>query len=193
MYDDAITISFGKVYAINITQQEKACETLSQLLHSDDTLRKYCEDCVRGGHRPLGDLLIVPFQRACRYPLLFRELLKTTDEAHPDRARAESALSKFNSINTEINEFKRDQDHLLQTRDMEDAVEGSGKLMPSPTRRLVRHDDLISCFVNQKEMGEAHVLLFNDVLYYTKKSSGKQGDTYKLKVAMRRARGKKHC
>ena len=40
---------------------------------SDATLRSYCSDCVRGGHRPLADLLIMPFQRACRYPLLVRK------------------------------------------------------------------------------------------------------------------------
>ena len=46
-------------------------------------------------------------QRICKYPLLFRELLKHTPEGHPDRAPLEKASDVLKDVTLQINEIKR--------------------------------------------------------------------------------------
>ncbi len=39
--------------------------------------------------------LIKPLQRLCRYPLLLKELLKQTDETHPDHKHIVAGISRY--------------------------------------------------------------------------------------------------
>jgi hypothetical protein len=57
-YDRMVTVNFGKLYAVNITQSERAAETLSQLLKSNKQQRDFQAECRRGGRRPLEELLL---------------------------------------------------------------------------------------------------------------------------------------
>jgi hypothetical protein len=184
-YDRLVTVNFGKLYAVNITQSERAAETLSQLLKSNKQLRDFQAECRRGGRRPLEELLLAPFQRACRLPLLFKELLKHTAADDADHAACEAVLSKLNSINTEINDFKRDQDELVKTRLIEDAIDGANKLLPSSSRRLVRQATCSCVHQNGKELGELHLMLFTDVLYACKRSTSRDREVFKLKIVVR--------
>jgi hypothetical protein len=184
-YDAIVTVQFGKLYAVNITQSERAAETLGQLTKSNKLLRDFMVESRKQGRRAVEDLLLAPFQRACRLPLLFKELLKHTSAADPDRAACEAVLTKFNLINSEINEFKRDQDELVKTRLIEDAVVGANKLLPSASRRLVRQAMCACVRHNGKDLGEMHVLLFTDVLYACKRASSRDRELFKLKVVVR--------
>jgi hypothetical protein len=184
-YDRLVTVNFGKLYAVNITQSERAAETLSQLLKSNKQLRDFQAECRRGGRRPLEELLLAPFQRACRLPLLFKELLKHTAADDADHAACEAVLSKLNSINTEINDFKRDQDELVKTRLIEDAIDGPNKLLPSSSRRLVRQATCSCVHSSGKELGELHLMLFTDVLYACKRSTSRDREVFKLKIVVR--------
>jgi hypothetical protein len=184
-YDRMVTVNFGKLYAVNITQSERAAETLSQLLKSNKQLRDFQAECRRGGRRPLEELLLAPFQRACRLPLLFKELLKHTADDDADHAACEAVLSKLNSINTEINDFKRDQDELVRTRLIEDAIDGPNKLLPSSSRRLVRQAACSCVHSNGKELGELHLMLFTDVLYACKRTTSRDREVFKLKIVVR--------
>ena len=49
---------------------------------------------------------------------------------------------------------------------------------------MLRNGDVLCVYVNGKDLGEAHVLLFNDVLYIAKRG-GRTRDTYKLKHTVR--------
>lgn len=60
-------------------------------------------------------------------------------------------------------------------------------LTSEPSTQLLRNGDVLCVYVNQKELGEAHILLFNDVLYITKRSGGRARDAYKLKHVVRLA------
>lgn len=37
-------------------------------------------------------------QRICRYPLLLKELLKLTEDSHPDHAEIEKALARLEAV-----------------------------------------------------------------------------------------------
>jgi len=51
--------------------------------------------------------LIKPVQRICKYPLLIRELLRTTDEKHKDYKNLEAAYEKLEMVVTVVNEATR--------------------------------------------------------------------------------------
>lgn len=53
----------------------------------------------------LGDFIIKPVQRICKYPLLFRELLAVTEPAsHPDHRYLRDALAAFEACASDVNE-----------------------------------------------------------------------------------------
>ncbi|EDQ92702.1 uncharacterized protein MONBRDRAFT_31066 [Monosiga brevicollis MX1] len=62
---------------------------------------------------PLEDLLRVPMQRILKYPLMIKELLKSTPSDHPDLDKLRVANTAFQDLATYINESKRDRDNLL--------------------------------------------------------------------------------
>ena len=55
----------------------------------------------------LSNYLLKPIQRVCKYPLLVRELLRATNEAHPDIENLNKALLKIETVVATINEQRR--------------------------------------------------------------------------------------
>ena len=58
----------------------------------------------------LGALLIKPVQRILKYPLLISELIKATEDDHPDKKHLLEAVHKMTDVATHINEYKRRKD-----------------------------------------------------------------------------------
>ncbi|XP_029637819.1 dynamin-binding protein isoform X2 [Octopus sinensis] len=58
----------------------------------------------------LGSILIKPIQRILKYPLLLSELLKTTDDDHPDKKEIQVAIDSMTDVAKSINEYKRRKD-----------------------------------------------------------------------------------
>eukprot|EP01102_Stenamoeba_stenopodia_P007015 TRINITY_DN1959_c0_g1_i1.p1 TRINITY_DN1959_c0_g1~~TRINITY_DN1959_c0_g1_i1.p1 ORF type:complete len:1028 (-),score=246.32 TRINITY_DN1959_c0_g1_i1:51-3134(-) len=83
--------------------------------------------------------LIKPVQRVCKYPLLLRELLKSTPEDHPDRPCIEQALTKTEVVVTSINEYSRFQENIQKIVDVQGMFVGGEKLgLLTSSRRYVR-------------------------------------------------------
>ncbi|XP_015783985.1 dynamin-binding protein [Tetranychus urticae] len=61
-------------------------------------------------------LLIKPVQRILKYPLLLNELLKCTDETHPDRDDIIKAAHMITDMAQDINELKRRKDLVFKYR-----------------------------------------------------------------------------
>ena len=72
----------------------------------------------RRGGRALGSLLIAPVQRVCRYPLLFKALLKRVPAGHPDRAALEGAAAEVNALAARVNEDRRTAEAQLRVYDL---------------------------------------------------------------------------
>jgi ankyrin repeat protein len=79
-------------------------EFITQWIDLKRTSRKECKS------QSLGSFLIKPLQRACRYPLLMRELVKYTLESNADRPRIEQAIGAIQKLVARANEIKRDAD-----------------------------------------------------------------------------------
>ena len=58
--------------------------------------------------------LMKPFQRITKYPLLFRELLKSTPETHPDYEDRVKAFEAINEVVETINKQKGDAEQFSQ-------------------------------------------------------------------------------
>lgn len=53
----------------------------------------------------LTSYLIKPVQRLCKYPLLVREILRSTPEDHPDYTKLQQALTKVETLVSNTNEI----------------------------------------------------------------------------------------
>lgn len=64
--------------------------------------------------RGLESFLVAPIQRLPRYGLLLRELIKVTDESHPDHADLNLAVSRIDEITHYLNEKRKEFDARLK-------------------------------------------------------------------------------
>ena len=58
----------------------------------------------------MGSILIKPVQRILKYPLILNELLKCTEEEHPDKKDLREAVALMSDVAAFINETKRKKD-----------------------------------------------------------------------------------
>jgi len=61
----------------------------------------------------LKDLLNVPMQRVLKYPLLLKELIKSTEEGHKDHPKLRNAKAAVDNLAETINKKKSDHDTLM--------------------------------------------------------------------------------
>lgn len=72
----------------------------------------------------LGSILIKPIQRILKYPLLLSELLKTTDDEHPDKKEIQIAIDSMTDVAKSINEYKRRKDLVFKYKKDSDETIG---------------------------------------------------------------------
>ncbi|KZC04124.1 PREDICTED: dynamin-binding protein-like [Dufourea novaeangliae] len=58
----------------------------------------------------MSSILIKPVQRILKYPLILYELVKCTDDNHPDKSAVEEAWKTMTAVASHINEYKRRKD-----------------------------------------------------------------------------------
>ncbi|XP_034172293.2 rho guanine nucleotide exchange factor 38 [Osmia lignaria lignaria] len=58
----------------------------------------------------MSSILIKPVQRILKYPLILYELVKCTDDNHPDKRAVEEAWKTMTAVASHINEYKRRKD-----------------------------------------------------------------------------------
>ena len=65
--------------------------------------------------RRLPDFLIMPVQRLTKYPLFWKDLLKSVPQAHPDRASLEKADELVRTVSMAVNQTLSDEVSRLKT------------------------------------------------------------------------------
>uniref|UniRef100_A0A0B7BC31 Dynamin-binding protein n=1 Tax=Arion vulgaris TaxID=1028688 RepID=A0A0B7BC31_9EUPU len=68
----------------------------------------------------MASILIRPVQRILKYPLLLNELLKNTEEDHPDREDTKAAIKEMTNVAMAINEYKRRKDLVYKYKNFTD-------------------------------------------------------------------------
>ncbi|POR33075.1 Uncharacterized protein TPAR_06727 [Tolypocladium paradoxum] len=84
---------------------QRGLEALASILDSAKNAEERCKKALT-----IGDLLIKPIQRVCRYPLLFAELLKYTpiSDCPNSHMEIDSVLTRMREVTAEINRSTND-------------------------------------------------------------------------------------
>ncbi|PRP74676.1 hypothetical protein PROFUN_03598 [Planoprotostelium fungivorum] len=116
-----------------------------------------------------GDLsfyLIQPVQRMPRYELLLKDLIKHTNENHPDYKNLKDALQSINELVISANEEMRKQAELEKLYKIQNKFTDlpSSVTIAVPDRKKVKDGMLVK--VCRKELKRRYFCLFNDSLIY---------------------------
>jgi hypothetical protein len=121
----------------------------------------------------LSSLLIAPIQRICKYPLLFRAILKSLKEDDPLRKQMGDVVESIESMTMRVNmESGRNAADLFQLS------ERIGQDLVDPSRRFISEHDVT--LVHQKTtMKGGIVFLCSDILVFVRYKESLFSDSYK--------------
>eukprot|EP01103_Thecamoeba_quadrilineata_P007427 TRINITY_DN17308_c0_g1_i1.p1 TRINITY_DN17308_c0_g1~~TRINITY_DN17308_c0_g1_i1.p1 ORF type:complete len:866 (+),score=233.60 TRINITY_DN17308_c0_g1_i1:338-2599(+) len=113
------------VYTTFCINQHKSLRA-RELLMKRPAFTKFINDVARSNpelfamdeSKLLDDLLIQPMQRICRYPLLLTELLKHTEETHPDYPDVKKSLTLVNAFVLDINNRKKKEESAFKLNEI---------------------------------------------------------------------------
>eukprot|EP01133_Synstelium_polycarpum_P015395 gene15395-18258_t len=132
---------------------------------------KAAEDRMNPRSR-LESLLITPVQRIPRYVLLLQDLLKHTEESHPDYPHISEGLEIIKRVAMSINDTKRRADNSLKVIEAQNKLIGKFPNLVVADRRYVHEGYLLSGPSNLKAK-KVYIFLFNDILIFSRPSSNK--------------------
>lgn len=135
------TIEFMKVYAFYCSSYLSAKDELALLQKKYPGLNAMTTQLNEHARRDLRvdivSLMIKPVQRICRYPLLFRELLKHAVSS--DQAEViESTLHKIEGVSTHVNEKVRETQNNARLYELHQTIDSKAKIdLLQPSRTLL--------------------------------------------------------
>jgi hypothetical protein len=161
-----------KLYTAFINGYDDAMRALGEAMANPDFV-KFTQECSANpgiGGLSLPSLLIMPVQRIPRYELLLRDLIKYTEEDHPDKPLLEVAMEKVVTIAKQVNESKERQERMAKVWEIQNKFAAKPVFEPLviPTRRFVR-EDVMTKKPSSGKAGRDRLrtfFLFNDVVVY---------------------------
>ncbi|CAB1328032.1 unnamed protein product [Coregonus sp. 'balchen'] len=113
---------------------------------------------------PLSSFLLKPMQRVTRYPLIIKNILENTPEAHPDHSHLKQALEKAEELCSQVNEGVREKEN----SDRLEWIQAHQLVFNSVTNCLGPRKFLHSGkLYKAKSNKELYGFLFNDFLLLT--------------------------
>ena len=122
----------------------------------------------------LSNYLLKPIQRVCKYPLLVRELLRATNEAHPDIENLNKALMKIETVVATINEQRRQTEGVHKMLEIQSKFASKVSFV-APSRTLIK-EGLVDCPNSSGDARKRYTVVFNDMMIMAKID----GDKYKM-------------
>eukprot|EP00002_Diphylleia_rotans_P033514 TRINITY_DN7134_c0_g2_i5.p1 TRINITY_DN7134_c0_g2~~TRINITY_DN7134_c0_g2_i5.p1 ORF type:complete len:854 (+),score=154.69 TRINITY_DN7134_c0_g2_i5:132-2693(+) len=179
----SVIVKYGaalKMYSTYCAAYDNILVLITKLRQSNASFRKFlkaalAKDVCRG--LDITSFLIKPVQRICKYPLLFKELLKYTDSAHPDHANLESALSIVQKCAEGVNQKVKEMKNNERLMSITSRLEGYKENLLTPTRRYIM-DSPVRKFSEQFGFQHRRIILFNDMILLVKDM---KGHSYKYK------------
>jgi len=174
-------IPFFKMYAVYCHHYSSSLARLCTLRETNPNVASVImrrEMRKKNVHSSLQSLLIKPVQRICKYPLLFRELLKNMDKLARSKVNDDEFMLHFTeltrtakavelisaSVNNKVNEAES-QEQVLKCY-FELGGEHGFKDLLTPTRRFVRNVDVSfreAPYHDSKKL-KARMFVFNDLV-----------------------------
>eukprot|EP01102_Stenamoeba_stenopodia_P021094 TRINITY_DN840_c0_g1_i1.p1 TRINITY_DN840_c0_g1~~TRINITY_DN840_c0_g1_i1.p1 ORF type:complete len:663 (+),score=185.71 TRINITY_DN840_c0_g1_i1:477-2465(+) len=132
-----------------ISRQVKA---LTQSNEAFGAFVKECEASADFRKGRLGDFLIKPLQRICKYPMLLEEILRNTPEEHSDHLQLLEAVAKMKSVCNFVNQRAEETarfvaaqpvSHRNRNKSVANEKENSGNNEPIVTQIVVKEERAI--------------------------------------------------
>jgi len=159
---------FFKVYLVYVQGFEKMSQRLQELRKENERFKAFLECCeLIDRHPPLQSLLIMPVQRIPRYRMLIRDMLKNTEDDHPDFPKLTEALKKIGDTAAHINTSMNRQQAALRLYEIQSAFIATKNMPPivAPNREFVR-DGPLRKLNRHGELDSLNFWLFSDVMVY---------------------------
>lgn len=115
----------------------------------------------------LQSFLIKPVQRICKYPLLFRDLLRHVEETHPHLAELKEAHAAVQRLADQVNERMRESEAAVRVWEVYNALDGTCEDLVQPHRRFVGQAVAVASTqsrVTRLKRKPYIVYVFNDLL-----------------------------
>jgi hypothetical protein len=153
---------FLRCYTQYVNNYENAIKILEEL-EKKPAFVQFLQKCTNSEDLKglnLYSYLIMPIQRPPRYELLLSELLRYTDNVHPDHNNIKNAHQLIIEINLEVDEKKRLDENRRRVAEIDRQIVGGKKTenLTATQRLFVREGDL------QSGNERFHVFLFSDIL-----------------------------
>ena len=169
------------MYTQYVGNHDNASEFLKRTEKDNRRFRDFLADNLlkaENKNLSLASYLIMPIQRIPRYKLLIEELLRNTQDSHPDYPHLLKGLDLVSSVAKHINA----EMHSAENRNIILRIQGEfsgGTSFVSPSRRFIKQGVMTKqCRSSDKPY---EFFLFNDLLAYASKSGIiSSGGKYKL-------------
>ncbi|XP_020906776.1 guanine nucleotide exchange factor VAV2 isoform X2 [Exaiptasia diaphana] len=154
---------------------------IDEISRRDLKVKEVLEECQNRANSKfsLRSLLVVPFQRVLKYPLLISHLLKETKPIHPDRAGLEKALAAIQDVATYINQVKRDDENQKTVRDIQNSLASEVGEDLFKFGHLIK-DGEVQVKISDRPPKKRYAFLFDRSLIICKH----KGDTYHHKATL---------
>ncbi|KAK7899414.1 hypothetical protein WMY93_020267 [Mugilogobius chulae] len=155
-------------YTAYCCNQVKAKALLDQKKH-EGRVQDFLQRCLLSPFSrklELWSFLDIPRSRLVKYPLLLREILRHTDNDHPDRQRLEEAMAMVQTVVADINRQTGESECEFYKERLLYSEEGQKHELIDCSRTLSCHGEL----KNHRGV-KLHIFLFQDVLVITRSVS----------------------
>eukprot|EP01125_Pyxidicula_operculata_P005328 TRINITY_DN1910_c0_g1_i2.p1 TRINITY_DN1910_c0_g1~~TRINITY_DN1910_c0_g1_i2.p1 ORF type:complete len:707 (+),score=167.15 TRINITY_DN1910_c0_g1_i2:192-2312(+) len=158
-----------KIYTLYIQGYEKAIETVSLLKKENPKFQSALEKIEKEDCHglSLGDFLIKPVQRICKYPLLFRELLDATPESHSDHELVKQTFEKVTAVTETENKLAAEEHNFKKLFEFNERVKG---YQANPSSDWLFHDEILLDKTTNKKY-HVYLMAHGIILTRPKKSS----------------------
>lgn len=158
---------YFKMYSQYINNIDKQERLYNHLYKANSNFRVLC-DSVRAlpesKHLDLPAYLAKPMQRICKYPLLFRELVRFTLPTSPERKQLEEVCATVAAVAQHINEMKAKAEDQQKLAQLLSRLDGSALALVTATRRYLQEGSFVVRYNESSAGKKSYLFLFSDAI-----------------------------
>lgn len=165
-------LPFLKMYTLYSGNYERAMSALAELeqlsAKEGHPVAQFMAEVMANPLRTLDfrSYLIMPIQRIPRYRMLVEELIKGTDQSHPDYQQLQKALESIKEVAIQCDAAIEQHKNRVKMLEIQDSFFGEKVSIIEAGRVFLKEGDMDK--VCRKDVQKRRAWLFNDLLIYAK-------------------------
>lgn len=136
--------SVFKVASPHVCNFASANDEIKELLHTNKNFSKavfkICKEKFDG--KPIESVIVTPIQRLPRYPLLLKDLIKSTSENHWDYIDLKTSYNKIQELCQNMDNKKREQDELNFVAELQAKIGNQYNVLKTGRRGLASIENI---------------------------------------------------